>query len=419
MTIHVFVGPTVPVDVVRDRLPAAVVHGPAGHGDLIRLDPAPGDIAVVIDGRYHHSLPLRHKEILWALARGTVVLGAASIGALRAAELQAYGMVGVGEIFHQYRDGVIDSDADVAVAQTEDPPHRALTLALVDVRHQVTELTRSGVLTGEAAARILEVADALPYTARSWAAIKHHLARTRPELLAQTEEAARTVAGDPLLYSLKASDALRCLDHAGALTGAAPAAESWAADDGWRTTFLDEAIAEYLPADPGGAHPSTLGDVLREQRLHDPGFPARWAAYVRNWIATAKDTCPGRLTKEQTAEWLTPQEAHAWNYDRARTVAHVRSAAPPLARAAEADRLRALLHGRSPAVQECPPSTHTSRPAQGQRMRAYLSGVWGVPEENDALLAAARDRGFPSIRHAVDAARQLLNDPPLEERTTR
>jgi hypothetical protein len=37
-----------------------------------------------------------HKEILWAMDRGVGVSGAASMGALRAAELHWYGMVGVG-----------------------------------------------------------------------------------------------------------------------------------------------------------------------------------------------------------------------------------------------------------------------------------------------------------------------------------
>ena len=38
------------------------------------------------------SVPaVRHKEILWALSEGIPVIGAASIGALRAAELTAFG----------------------------------------------------------------------------------------------------------------------------------------------------------------------------------------------------------------------------------------------------------------------------------------------------------------------------------------
>ena len=46
-----------------------------------------------------------HKEILWAIGQGVHVFGAASMGALRAAELAPFGMRGVGRIFEAYRDG--------------------------------------------------------------------------------------------------------------------------------------------------------------------------------------------------------------------------------------------------------------------------------------------------------------------------
>ena len=45
-------------------------------------------------------------------------IGAASMGALRAAEMHRYGMVGVGKIFEMYRDGEED---DSLVAMTFDP----------------------------------------------------------------------------------------------------------------------------------------------------------------------------------------------------------------------------------------------------------------------------------------------------------
>ena len=64
---------------------------------------------------FERALPVWHKEILWALARGVHVFGAASMGALRAAELHAFGMVGVGRIFAAYRDGELEADDEVAV----------------------------------------------------------------------------------------------------------------------------------------------------------------------------------------------------------------------------------------------------------------------------------------------------------------
>ena len=59
----------------------------------------------VIDGYFEVVPTVWHKEILWAMSQGIHVYGAASIGALRAAELAEFGMNGVGQIYQQYRSG--------------------------------------------------------------------------------------------------------------------------------------------------------------------------------------------------------------------------------------------------------------------------------------------------------------------------
>jgi len=56
-----------------------------------------------------------HKEILDVLKKGVTVVGGSSMGALRAAELDAFGMVGAGRIYECYRSGRIEADDEVAV----------------------------------------------------------------------------------------------------------------------------------------------------------------------------------------------------------------------------------------------------------------------------------------------------------------
>ncbi len=75
-----------------------VCRGPAETGAIER---ALGDGATVIglvDGHYQQVGAVWHKEILAALAAGAAVFGAASMGALRAAECAPFGMVPVGSI---------------------------------------------------------------------------------------------------------------------------------------------------------------------------------------------------------------------------------------------------------------------------------------------------------------------------------
>lgn len=71
----------------------------------------------MIDGEWRQALAVMHKEIVFALLQGVICVGAASIGALRAAELSRYGMIGIGKIFEMYAQGEED---DSLVAMTYD-----------------------------------------------------------------------------------------------------------------------------------------------------------------------------------------------------------------------------------------------------------------------------------------------------------
>jgi hypothetical protein len=126
-----FLGPSLPKPALRgfDFRP------PARQGDVWRaLDDGATAIAL-IDGVFESQPSVWHHELLDALAEGVPVIGGASMGALRAAELHTHGMRGVGQIFSWYRDGTIIDDAEVALLHA-DAEHgfRALTVPQVNVR---------------------------------------------------------------------------------------------------------------------------------------------------------------------------------------------------------------------------------------------------------------------------------------------
>src|SRR5687768_11949029 len=95
----VFLGPSLPPKEAKD-ICDAIYLPPAAQGSIIsavqRYDPR---AMLIIDGSFQSEPAVRHKEILWAIARGVTVIGAASMGALRAAELHRHGMIGVGLIY--------------------------------------------------------------------------------------------------------------------------------------------------------------------------------------------------------------------------------------------------------------------------------------------------------------------------------
>jgi hypothetical protein len=118
-----------------------------------------------------------HKEILWAMARGIHVFGAASIGALRAAELDVFGMRGIGRIYEQFRDGVLEDDDEVAVLHgPEELGYPPLTEAMVNIRATFDEAARIDVLMPDIAARLTAIAKSLFYKDRTYNAVLQYAA---------------------------------------------------------------------------------------------------------------------------------------------------------------------------------------------------------------------------------------------------
>lgn len=115
----VLLGPSLALQKAKAILPNATYFPPVQCGDIFRLLEKPPLKIVIIDGNFHQCAAVWHKEILYAMERGITVYGASSMGALRAAELSAFGMQGIGTIFEWYRDGIIDGDDEVALLHSD------------------------------------------------------------------------------------------------------------------------------------------------------------------------------------------------------------------------------------------------------------------------------------------------------------
>ncbi|AUX80337.1 MULTISPECIES: TfuA-like protein [Sinorhizobium] len=166
-----FVGPTVP-DAARIAGDALAVRPPATQGDLVRAVNEGATAIGLIDGNFEYVAPVWHKEILFALSQGVAVLGAASMGALRAAECAPFGMVGIGAVFRQYIDGETVDDSDVALLHApRELGYAPLTVPLVNLRATLRHLTEQNLLSHSDAARTADAAASLFYKERSWAAI--------------------------------------------------------------------------------------------------------------------------------------------------------------------------------------------------------------------------------------------------------
>lgn len=178
MAILIFAGPTLSGDAVRSDATFTFLP-PAAHGDIYRAALRAPVAIGLIDGFFENVPAVWHKEILFALSRGVHVCGAASMGALRAAELCTFGMAGIGAIFEAYRSGAIEDDDEVAVvhgpAELDYPP---LSEAMVNIRATIDRAVSAGVLTSDTGEAILRLAKGMFYKERTWKELLDHAARS-------------------------------------------------------------------------------------------------------------------------------------------------------------------------------------------------------------------------------------------------
>jgi hypothetical protein len=219
MTAVVFLGPTLSRRDAEAVLPARYLP-PVQQGDVYRLvrDEAPRAIGI-IDGVFLHVASVWHREILWALSHGVHVFGAASMGALRAAELAPFGMRGVGRIAQAYRDAVwpgydtaFEDDDEVAVIHAPvEAGGMALSDAMVDLRDTLLAAETAGVIDHAQRDALTEAMKRLHFRERSFARLAelavdtalpawlpdNIVRRKRLDALEMLQAMAQFLAGDP------------------------------------------------------------------------------------------------------------------------------------------------------------------------------------------------------------------------------
>jgi hypothetical protein len=168
VSVYIFTGPTLSAAESRTELDAIYLP-PVSQGDVYRVALNRPKAIGIIDGYFERVPAVWHKEILWALSRGIHVFGSASMGALRAAELEQFGMEGVGAVFADYRDGRLEDDDEVAVAHgPAEDGYVCHSEAMVNIRYTLAAATADGVLHEATASALLRLAKATFYMERSY-----------------------------------------------------------------------------------------------------------------------------------------------------------------------------------------------------------------------------------------------------------
>ncbi|WP_414469598.1 TfuA-related McrA-glycine thioamidation protein [Methanobacterium sp. ACI-7] len=164
--IIIFLGPSLSHGEALDILDAEY-RAPIQRGDINAVLSENPDIIGIIDGVFHQQPAVSHREILDALKKGITVIGGASMGALRASELDDFGMIGIGYVYNQYKNELIESDDDVAVIINPENMEQ-LSDSLVSMEYNFKRALDKGLIDNDDFNVLLETAKSLFYPKRTY-----------------------------------------------------------------------------------------------------------------------------------------------------------------------------------------------------------------------------------------------------------
>jgi len=205
----IFLGPSMPISEAQQILDADY-RPPVKRGDVHDTARDSPPLIGIIDGVFLTTLPPSPLEVLEALRAGVPIMGSASLGALRAVELEAHGMVGVGRIFRMYRCRQLVADDEVALVFSPED-FRPLSEPLVNMRYALSEAVRARIIDPAQRRTLVMIAKGTYFPRRSWSVLYEEAREHISD--ASLDRLARFVRdGD---FNLKKKDAMALLIAAG------------------------------------------------------------------------------------------------------------------------------------------------------------------------------------------------------------
>ena len=163
MSMAVFAGPSISHRELGAMTDARIV-GPIKRGDLEKFSDI--DTVVILDGEFGQNLSVSPKEILPLLEQGKSVIGASSMGALRASELDGDGMLGIGWVYERFARAAVRRDDEVAL--TYSPiDFKATTVPQVNIEYFLELLAHRNRISAGERARISRASRAIFFAERT------------------------------------------------------------------------------------------------------------------------------------------------------------------------------------------------------------------------------------------------------------
>jgi hypothetical protein len=211
----IFLGPSLSREKAR-KIFVADYRPPARKGDFMQLAADFDAVEMTIgfvDGVFLQDYPPTPIEV-YHLARknGVLLAGAASLGALRAVELEKFGMVGIGKIFQLYKTGKLNADDEVAVTfAPEEGDYQLQSEAMIDIRYNLYLAYKKGVISEKAKSMIVKLAKEIYFPHRKYTYILEEAKNRYPMLENEINSFGNYIRSNR--KSLKEMDAIRLVKY--------------------------------------------------------------------------------------------------------------------------------------------------------------------------------------------------------------
>jgi hypothetical protein len=208
----IFLGPSLSHEKAR-KIFQADYRRPAKKGDLLRLSATleVPTIVGLVDALFLQDYPPSPIEVYQLMLNNNItLLGAASLGALRAVELEKFGMIGIGKVFELYKKGKLTADDEVAVTFVEGE-HHLQSEALIDIRFNLFLAYRMGVIRDITKKIIAKIAKSIYFPYRNYSDILDQTEKQYPQI-SHDLDSFRTYIRENR-QSLKERDAIKLIKY--------------------------------------------------------------------------------------------------------------------------------------------------------------------------------------------------------------
>ncbi len=170
--IIIYLGPSLPLEEAKkilssDNRKKVVYAPPIRRGDIPKAVSEGFEVIGIIDGVFFRESAVSPRELMDILKSNVKIYGSSSMGALRASELDRYGMIGIGKIYQNYREGSFNSDDEVALS-FDSEEYNPISEPLVNIRETIKKALDENIITKEESEIIFKSAKSLYFPERRW-----------------------------------------------------------------------------------------------------------------------------------------------------------------------------------------------------------------------------------------------------------